>query len=245
MIVAIIRGRNAEQYVQKCIESLCAQTYKDWRALICLDQPTDNTYAAVTNEIAKGIGRGLKNDIVVEVNKKNLGLTANMVEAIQLAAPEEEDIIAIVDLDDWLSKRAFGKVAKTYEKHPDCLMTYGSYIKVSKGAKTKRSREYKDGSNVRKAYWQASHLKTFKYKLYRHVPDEYFRDKRGGYIPVASDVALTIPLLELAGLDRARFIGKPIYYWRDKTPYRTNRKKQIRWEKYIRSKKPLERIEQP
>jgi len=40
----LIRGRNCEKYIEKCFNSLYRQTYQNWRAMVVLDAPEDNSY---------------------------------------------------------------------------------------------------------------------------------------------------------------------------------------------------------
>ena len=78
--------------------------------------------------------------------------------------------------------------------------------------------------------------------MFNHMKEEYFKDDKGEWFQGASDLALMIPMLELAGLDRALHVKSPIYYWRDNTPFKTKRKTQTTAEKIIRSRKPLGRV---
>lgn len=40
----VIVGGPAENYVEKCLESLCNQTYKNWTCQVMLDPVGDNSY---------------------------------------------------------------------------------------------------------------------------------------------------------------------------------------------------------
>ena len=238
MVVAAIRGRNCSRYIGRCLKSLIGQSYTDWKALVVLDAPTDNSEA-----VARQIANRSEN-IKIVVQPKRFGLGYNMKYAIDKAIIEfgasPDDIIAVVDADDWLLPKAFRKVVKTYEKHEGCLLTYGSYVKQSKGRRTKVSRKYADGCSVRREPWHASHLKTFKAKLYEKLNDDsVFKDSKGKWLDAASDLALMFPLIELAGLHRCRHIAKAIYMWRDSTPQKTKRALQLECEKIVRAKLPL------
>ena len=73
---------------------------------------------------------------------------------------------------------------------------------------------------------------------------KYLKDKRKKWYTASSDVALMLPILELAGMDRVKFIKKTIYKWRMTSGaiLKTDRKLQIRNEKEIKAKKPLKRV---
>ena len=44
MYFILIRGRNCEKYLKTCLKSLQAQTYQNWRAMVVLDAPEDDSY---------------------------------------------------------------------------------------------------------------------------------------------------------------------------------------------------------
>jgi len=239
MFRILVRGRNCANFVSKCLSSLQKQKTGNWKAYVMLDQPTDNTVVIAT-QWAKQDDR-----IVLYENQKCLGLCRNLwhgIETIRADNPNNEDIICIVDGDDWLYRGALVAVSVVYKRHPECVFTYGSYVKYSKGKRTRISREYGSGANVRKCKWRASHLKTVKWRLLKHLPIDVFLDDKGNWFKAASDVAMTIPLIEMAGLKRCRHIHKILYYWRDKTDHRTHRAQQKRVVKKVRAKKSMKRI---
>jgi len=150
-------------------------------------------------------------------------------------------VICIVDADDTLDPRALEIVNKHYERK-GCLATHGSYIKNSKGRKTRVSKPYPEGVKVRKSKWRGSHLKTFKFKLWKHFPKKYLQDDKGNWGEAASDLGLMFTIIELAGLKNVRHISKPIYLWKDNTKFKTNLNKQKKWAEIFRSKKILEAV---
>lgn len=230
--IVVIRGRNCEKYVQKCLDSLIKQTYPHWRAMVVLDEPTDNSVKIVREYVDR------RDRILMYVNTKRLGLCHNMYFAIRwsncILRPTENTVMAILDADDRLSKAALARVAKVYEKHPETLITHGSYVKLSKNRKTKISKPYPKSGNVRKLPWRASHLKTVKWSVLKHIKEDWFKHK-DKWLPAASDLALMFPCIELAGLKRVRHIPQPIYYYRDNKT-KAMVKIQRRCEKILRGK---------
>lgn len=232
----VIRGRNCQVYLRDCLDSLIKQTYSTWKATIVLDAPQDGSL-----QIAQKYARRDRR-ISVHVNKKHIGVAANVWKGIFLTNANDEDVIAILDADDELYINALEIVAKEFAKNPKLLATYGSYWRFDMKKRTKTSRPYKKNKPVRKQTWHGSHLKTFKFKLMKHVPKECLKDSKGEWYQAASDLALMIPILELAGLDRAKHISRCIYKWR-RTPYKTRGHLQLRNKREIRKKKPLKRVE--
>lgn len=234
MFRILIRGRNCEKYLKDCIKSLLNQG-AIYKALIILDAPTDRSVLRAKQLINKFEME--KVDLIVR--KKQMGLSYNLYNGIHEMGADEDDIIGILDADDWLSDNTLYYIQKKYSSNPGLLLTYGSYIKVSKGGTTKISAPYKVAPRYEK--WHGSHFKTFKFSLFKNLPADCMKHK-GKWLPAASDVALMIPLIELAGLKRCKWIQAPLYYWRDNTPCLTNRKLQMKCEKIIRKKPGMERV---
>ena len=236
----IIRGRNCKKYLGACLESLIEQYYTDWKATLILDHPSDGS-EKIGMEWASKDPR-----ITLWVNKKRKGLASNMWRGMKYAEAGPEDVIAWLDADDMLHERALKIVALEYEKRPNLLATHGSYRRTDTKRRTKISKKYDKSKSVREQPWRGSHLKTFKYKLMKHFPKKYLKNSKKKWYDAASDIALMLPILELAGLKRVKFIRKEIYKWRmtsqaiykDKTGYRL----QQRNKKEIYAKKPLKRV---
>lgn len=237
MFHIIIRGKNCAPYLRKCIKSLYGQTFQDWHAVIVLDPPTDDS-AIIAFELKKEDHR-----IEVHLNKEQKGLGYNLWNGIRLSNAYDNDIIAILDADDKLAPDALETVLWTYRSYQNghCLATYGSYIQKSNKRITSTSSKYPRGSKVRTSKWRASHLKTFKFKVFKHIPKEYFQ-YNGKWCKAASDRALMYSIIEIAGLERCKHIGRPIYIWRDNYQHTTSRSRQKKWDKIMRKKKPLKKV---
>lgn len=129
-----------------------------------------------------------------------------MVQAIQALECEDEDIICIVDGDDWLAhKNALSIVAETYAKNPSIWLTYGSFESFPSGEvqydfyNQALPPSVISQNSFRDFPWIFCHLQTFKYFLWKKVRDEDLRDHQGTYFRVCGDRARFYPLLELAG----------------------------------------------
>jgi len=232
VIHIIIRARNAEKYIETCLWSLKKQTYGEWKGVLILDAPEDNTVKVASKYIS------LKNlPIELVVNRERKGLGYNLWYGIELIPnPHPEDIVCIVDGDDWIEKEALAVVISAYKKK-NCRLTRGSYIKESKARITKVSRRDIKGP-VRKTAWSCSHLKTFKYKLWQFFPKEYLQHN-GVWAEAASDRGLMYGLVELAGIENCAHIKRPIYHWRNHKPNKEYLKTQKKWESIFRAKEPL------
>ena len=178
--------------------------------MILLDAPQDKA-----NLVAHS-WREKEERIDFRMHTDHYGLCRNMFEIIQVAGnvlkPDDEAIAAIVDADDRLSKRAFETVVKVYQGKPKTLITHGSYVKMSKGRRTKISRPNPKRGNIRELPWRSSHLKTIKWKVIKQAKPQWFQHK-GKWLNAASDLALMFGCIEIAGLSRVEFVQRCIYYW--------------------------------
>jgi glycosyltransferase involved in cell wall biosynthesis len=230
--IFLIRGRNCEKTIEKCLRSIRRQTYPHWIALIVLDAPTDNSEHLI-KKLIKDDDR-----FKLIVNNKNYGVCKNMYYIVRCALktfnPDDRDIASIVDADDWISKDALKSVANVFKKHSDTYITHGSYKKMSKNRRTKISKPYPKRGNIRKLPWRGSHMKCIKWKIIKQAKPQWFQHN-GKWLEAASDLALMFNCVELAGLKRVRHVHKIIYYWNNHTT-KKKRRLQKKCEKILRNK---------
>lgn len=243
MFKIVIPCFNAEKYIINCIKSIQAQTEENFDVVIVNDASTDNTRDTALSMISNDSRFSLLN------MKSNNGAMSSIVSGINHLAPNDNDIIAIIDGDDMLNiRKALEIVNKTY-KRSDCLITYGNF--VTQDGKTINPRIGKrhqqrviDQNLFRKSPWITSHLKTFKYILYSKVNQKDFRNSRGYFWDTCSDLALMFPMLEMAG-DRQEAISDPIYRYSFNIPTNDGvlkRNKQIEDDMVLRNMQPYNKV---
>jgi hypothetical protein len=236
----LVRGKNCEKYLRDCLFSLSSQTCSNWTAFLSIDKNGMVLQDIIEHYLKK---YGISENVTYRLNstREHWGPARNMYEGL-MAMKDVEGVSGILDADDYLAPDAVMRVLTKYTG--DCYVTYGSYVKESKGRKTRISAPYEPGAMVRCSPWHASHLKTFRVELVKHLTADMFQDEKGKWLTSASDLALMFPIMELAGLDRCRHISKPIYHWRDNTPYKCDAKDQRRCEKIVRGKHKLKRLDE-
>ena len=173
-------GHNAAKWVGRCIDSVRAQSYPNWRMVVIDDMSGDG--------MADAAGRAAGSDTritVVRNRERKYGLR-NYVEAIDRYAPNES-VIAILDADDRLADpNALCLIADEYASDGSTDILWTKCRKASGGWGPS------DEAHI-------SHLKTFRRGLMDAVNRRCLRDENGNYWQAATDVALMEPLLQVAG----------------------------------------------
>ncbi len=226
-------------FIGGCLASLESQTYSNWRAMVTVDPCGDETY----DEAIEAARRDRR--IAIRRNSLRRYSMENLVCAIRQTSLDPEDVIVILDGDDWLNvDHALSTVAETYNQH-DCWLTYGSWVSNVAGRHSGKWPAYPAGTeDFRAAPWLATHLRTWKRWLWDLVNDDDLRDDEGRYFRVAVDMAVMIPLLEICGTSRAHHIAEPIYFLNRQYESRTDDRRyreQQRNDRIIRSRSPYRR----
>jgi len=217
----VVVGGPCSSYIQRCLSSLNNQTIKDWQACVVLDPVGDGGFEKASTYVS--------DRIEVVLNKERMYALPNIIRSIEMMQPQDDDIIATVDADDWLYSydnpnpwTSLEIVKSYYDRDPNLLLTHGSWYSFPDTSANTNNAPYARSDfngNIRKIPWRASHLRTFKYKLWKHVKHEDLKDENGNFYMSAWDLAMIFPQLEMAGYDRIKFIPEHIYTYNQETPF--------------------------
>ena len=229
---------NAEEYIEKCLNSIIKQSYKNFKVKVIDDCSTDSSY-----ELASDSCNSYEN-FCISKNPRRLGALNNIYELLSLEIEEPSQTIDIlVDGDDYLYSGDVLNIINEKYLNSNCLITYGSHLS-SKGVQGKKYpwliRKF---SLYRKYFWYASHLRTFRHDLWLSVKPNDLKNRNGQYFSVAWDLAIMFPMLEMAG-NRQEFLKELLYVYNDQNPisdHKIRRKEQISVAKEIRRKKSYEK----
>ena len=92
---------------------------------------------------------------------------------------------------------------------------------------------------MREDQWRASHLRTFKHKLWKNLKHEDLKDDDGEFYKMTYDQAIILPLLELSA-DKSRYIDKVMHVYNKTNPLNVDKikaQKQFDLAQKIRSRK--------
>ena len=233
--IIIVPVYNAEKYIEKCLDSILTQDYKNYRLVVVDDCSTDNTYKIINDVHGK-----YNYSFTIYKTKDRLGSPiANFIKGVDLISNDKEDILVTVDGDDWLYGNDVLNYLNEVYQNEEIYMTYGQYEPLSKSYShyckpIPDTRIYRRGGQ-----WLASHLRTVKRKLFDRINKEDLKQKDGGYYKFAGDTAYIYPIIEMAGQKHIKFIDKVLYIYNDLNPaneMKVNMKKQLDSAKEIREK---------
>jgi len=170
-------------------------------------------------------------------NDERRGMLANNRSGFHLA---DENAIGIeLNGDDWLPDPKVLRFFNKVYSDEDVWMTY-NMLRRTDGTvlfQLPPPRTVRISQAYRNAPWMTSALHTFRMRLYRHLTDDVFIDPAtGSFWDLSQDIAVYLPMLELAG-DHARHIERItyIYHPHASSDYIQNRTAQLTAEERIRA----------
>ncbi|MCL4361431.1 glycosyltransferase family 2 protein [Candidatus Dependentiae bacterium] len=245
--VIVIPSYNNEQWYKNNLNSVFSQTYFNYRVIYIDDCSSDGTYSLVKDYLEKN---NKTEKVILIKNNKRCGALANHYKAIHMC--KDDEIIVCLDGDDWFANDNVLKYLNKIYQDPKIWLTYGQFANWPTGqlgwceeipkdiVKQNKFREFGFVSPQLRTYyaWLAKKVK-FEDLLYKN------KDGKLDFFPIAGDVALMFPMLEMAAF-HFKFIPKILCQRNVATElndFKVNPDLQIEVTNFIRSKKPYKRLE--
>lgn len=124
MVTVILSAYNAEKYIEKCIDSVLDQTYRDFEFLIVEDASTDGTLAIIQGKAAQDSRIRL---ITKDKNNCFIGYVENLNTMI---AEAKGDFIAKFDADDIWVKDKLKKQVKDLQSNSDIFLLSANAYRI-------------------------------------------------------------------------------------------------------------------
>ena len=219
----IVPFYNVEKWIAKCIESVKRQDYNDFQCILIDDMSTDNSCEVISDKIHDD------DRFTLIKNKEKKYALQNIFESIKAQDCDDEDVIILLDGDDWFSStNTLSYLSKVYND-TDALVTYGSYVYNPTGRKgvepSIHPEDVLKNNSFREDKWRASHLRSYKHKIWKKINKEDLQDKEGNFYKMAYDQAIMLPLLEMAS-ERAVYVDKVLYTYNKDNPLNVDKIKQ-------------------
>ena len=210
-LIAIVAVYNAiydgKNYIKMCLDSIAAQTYKNYEVVVLDDCSTDGTWETI-NEYPF---HKLRNPV------HNCRGFYNQLQAMWYLPLDGEAVYMIIDGDDHLvDNKVFEDVNNMYQN--GVLLTYGKFNALSGSYGEFGSPDINTKTYRRTGNWVTSHLKTFKRKLFTRIADADLRYEDGEYYKILGDATMMYPMIEMAGKDHIRCADRVLYVYNDMHP---------------------------
>lgn len=228
---------NCENYIEKSLNSIMSQRYRNFKCYITDDLSSDST--------VEKIKKIIKNDerfILIE-NKVKMYQTGNYDQIIRGLNIDDNEICVEVDGDDWLANNKVLETISNVYTNSDVWMTSGSF-KYNDG-RNGFSNPPSTFNNVRSQTFTLSHIRTWKSWLWKKIKIEDLKDENGQYWSVAGDLAFMFPMFEMSGSEHFKFINEILYIYNEQNPlndHKVNMPSVFNTTTKIRRKPPYEKL---
>jgi len=244
-LVVIIPSYNNASYYKRNLDSVFSQRYQNYRVIYMDDVSLDGT-GDLVEAYLKQHAEGNRVQLIKNIQHK--GPLGNQYDAIHSC--KDEEVVVTLDGDDWFAHRdVLARINREYQEH-DAWLTYGNYISfpwmrssvcASIDPAVHAARSY------RTAPWVTSHIRTYYAWLFKQIKKEDLQEN-GAFWGMSGDIALMLPMLEMAGKEHIRFIPDILYIYNVETPlneYKLRAIEQHRIEQLLRSKEQYAPIKTP
>ncbi|WP_294303767.1 glycosyltransferase [uncultured Chryseobacterium sp.] len=195
----LIANYNNGKYFKECYDSVMAQEYKDWEAVILDDASTDNSVRIIKDII------GSDSRFRFFENPRNSGVGITKSKLIELA---EGDICGFVDPDDAIAPTAISSSINNFRKQ-DVVLTYSRFMSCDENLQPLtpfKTRQVKNNDRYFFNYpIQIAHFVCFKRKIYLQT------EKMNTTMKIAEDQDLYLKMYEKG---KVKFINEINYLYR-------------------------------
>lgn len=215
MFKIVAPSYKAGDWLDKCLSSIQNQNNKDYEVCVVDDcSPGDKEKDIIKTYCDKNNWKYLFN-----VDRKFA--LYNIYNSINQMNCVDDDVIITVDGDDWLYDENVLDKVKSYYDNYNVYLTYGQFIGTTGGDSKSWCKKPVDGVIKRKLYrtkpWTFTHLRTFKYRLFKHIRVEHLLDRDKSFFKTAWDLALMFPMIEMCG-DKFYCSNDILYVYNEHNP---------------------------
>ncbi|WP_316569225.1 glycosyltransferase [Neobacillus sp. YIM B06451] len=200
-ISVIVAAYNIESYIEKCLESIIVQTYKDLEIIVVNDGSTDNTLHLISN-FSKIDSR------IVVIDKANGGLSSARNAGLEIASGE---YIGFVDGDDYIHEEMYQKLLLLSQETQSDIAVCGHIRKYSNREVFSNSKKIIHYSSEEALSELISSKKIHDYAWDKLYKKKLFENIRYPIGKMYEDVFTTYKLFIKA--KKVVYIDEPLYYY--------------------------------
>ncbi|MDN3506589.1 MAG: glycosyltransferase [Simkaniaceae bacterium] len=198
--VIVIPSFNNKQFYKQNLDSVFSQKYQNFRVIYVDDASPDGTGDYVADYVRD---RQYGEKVSLVRNPDRVGSLANLYKAIHSCKPDE--IVITLDGDDWFAHDEVLKRLNCEYENPNVWLTYGQYAwylggnsPLIPGHCEELPEEVVIGNSIREYKWVTSQLRTFYAGLFQQI-DVKDLLYQGNFFQMTADVAIMMPMVEMAG----------------------------------------------
>lgn len=214
---------NAGEWIGRALDSIAMQTLVPDKVVVADDASTDSSEEIGRHRCAgpRWFGR----DWTYRRNETNLGKALNLKLAIASMELGPEDVVMILDGDDFLPPHALSRIESIYER-PEVWISYGQYMVWPERTEQVPASAYPDHVLDNRSFRNHSiafnHPLSFRHKLWAAIEDADLQDDAGAWFTGGADFILMVPMMEMAGREHLFFNEVPIYWYNAINPLADN-----------------------
>lgn len=215
-IHVLIPSYNCAEWIERTLNSVHDQRLAPSQVLVIDDASTDAGYGPLAERICETYGyRYHRND-------RNLKCPYNLRLGIDMLAPDPDDVIFLLDGDDFLPHpKVFARLNDIYAD-PDVWLTYGNYTPHPHNTGQVLAYAYPDDVIEQRSFRTHNacfnHPLTFRKLLWDHVTDADLQTKEGKWFTGGYDMVIMSPMLEMSAPDHYRFLNETLYVYNAVNP---------------------------
>lgn len=209
----VIPSYNNVKYIVPCLNSVFIQNYHNWKMIFIDDASNDGTSELISRIKLNSQLSDEKFTILKHETRMRSALYSFYQAANNFC--NDDEVMVHLDGDDMLASSKVLTILNDIYKQDQIWLTYGLFIysngRIGKDFNREISED--DWLRVRSLPWSTSHLRTsytWLFKLIKLADLQY----QGEFFHTAPDVAMMLPMLEMAGKHRTKFVEDILYLYR-------------------------------
>lgn len=219
MIHVIVPSYDCPEYLERCMRYLTCQDLplNEYRAVVIDDASPDPRHGQVMHQWCNRYGwKTITNSV-------NRCAPYTIMQGIEESGAGPDDIIFLLDGDDCVPSDGLAVITEIYAEAPETLLTYGQFwpdpytgtetLASEYPTLVRRRRDFRTQDTNR-----FNHPITFRRRLWDALDPADLQDDNGEWFRAAYDVAIIIPMLEMAGPDRYVFNDRSAYIYNATNP---------------------------
>lgn len=241
-IVVVVASYNNKNWYKLNLDSIFKQKYTNYRILYIDDCSPDGTGDLVEAYVKE---KGQAHRVTVIKNTERKKALANIYNAVHSC--QDNEIVALVDGDDFVAHiNVFNVLNRTYSD-PNIWLTFSQFFLLphnQRGWGKQYPADIIERNAFREYQGTPTHMRTFYAGLFKKIKLEDLMYE-GDFFSMTYDMAIMLPMVEMARKGHYAFINKVLYLYNDMTPindHKVNKGLQKKLDLEIRSRERYEAL---